>query len=335
MNLFNFISERIKEFFKSGSSGSPQEGDDSNFFGRERVIVFSIAFLIAMGLWFMVNLSREFNITVEVPIQLVNLPEDQALSSDIPDYASVNVTGEGWNLLPVYTNPPGISVTAETRRINLNEQVRNQMGAFSNLTILQVQPVTITIETEEKASKRVPVVSRVQFDFRSQYGFLQDPVLEPDSVTVTAARSRLDEIDEWETVQAVFDDISRSFEEVISLAPPESNVTVEPSEITLLVDVSEYTEAEVRIPVRTRNLPAGKAVTYNPSSVTVRFDVPIELYADVQGTRPFSVYVDYAELERDTTGFITPQVEKISDDFNVRLRSIQPARVSYFNIIPD
>ncbi|PWN05825.1 CdaR family protein [Rhodohalobacter mucosus] len=335
MNIFTFISERIKEFFKSGSSGTPEEGDDSNFFGRERVIVFSIAFLIAMGLWFMVNLSREFNITVEVPIQLVNLPENLALSSDIPEHASVNVTGEGWNLLPVYTNPPRISIAAEARQINLNEQVRNQMGAFSNLNILQVDPVVITIETEEKASKRVPVVSSVQLDFRSQFGLLQDPALEPDSVTVTAATSRLDEIDSWQTVQTGFDDINRSFEETIQLESAESNISVEPTEVTLRVDVSEYTEAEARIPVRTRNLPAGKAVTYNPSSVTVRFDVPIELYSDVQGTRPFSVYVDYEELERDTTGFITPQVEKISDEFNVRLRSIQPTRVSYFNIIPD
>jgi hypothetical protein len=335
MNMFTFISERLKEFFKSGSSGQPEDADESNFFGRERVIVFSISFLIAMGFWFMVNLSREFSITVQVPIELVDLPENLALSNEVPAYANVNVTGEGWNLLPVYTNPPSISIAADSRQINMNEQVRNQMGAFSNLNILQVEPTIITVETEEKGSKRVPVASQINFEFRPQFGLLQDPTFEPDSVTVTAAGSLLEDIDEWETAEISYDDINRSFEENINLRNPESNLTIEPAIVTLRVDVSEYTEAEVRIPVRTRNLPAGKAVTYNPSSVTVRFDVPIELYSDVQGTRPFSVYVNYAELERDTTGFITPQVEKISDDFNVRLRSIQPSRVSYFNIIPD
>ena len=335
MNIFTFISERLKEFFKSGSSGQPEDADESNFFGRERVIVFSISFLIAMGFWFMVNLSREFSITVEVPVELVNLPENLALSSEVPEHVSVNVTGEGWNLLPVYTNPPSISIAADSRQINMNEQVRNQMGAFSNLNILQVEPNSVTVETEEKGSKRVPIDSQVEFEFRPQFGLLQSPTFEPDSVTITAARSILEDIEAWETEEITYDDINRSFEEVITLESPGSNISVDPSTVTLRVDVSEYTEAEVRIPIRTRNLPAGKAVTYNPSSVTVRFDVPLELYADVQGTRPFSVYVNYADLERDTTGYITPQVEKIADDFNVRLRSIQPTRVSYFNIIPD
>lgn len=335
MNIITFISERIRDFFKTGSSGNPEESDNTNLFGRERVIVFSIAFFIAMALWFMVNLSREYNITVQVPIQLVNLPDNLALSSDVPGYASVNISGEGWNLIPVYTNPPRVNLSAESRQINLNDQIRGQMGAFSNLNIVQVDPTSITIETEEKATKKVPVVLRVELDFRSQFGLVQDPLLDPDSVTVTAALSRLDEIDSWETVEEEVNEINRSFERILELRSPGSNISIEPTQVIMRVDVSEYTEAEVRIPVRTRNLPAGKAITYNPSSVTVRFDVPIDLYADVQGTRPFAAFVDYADIEQDSTGFITPQIEKISDEFNVRLRSFQPNRVSYFNIIPD
>lgn len=335
MSLLNFISDRIREFFKSGSSGKPEDGEESNFFGRERVIVFSVAFFISMALWFMVNLSREYNINIQVPIQLVNLPDNLALSSDVPENAVVNITGEGWNLIPVYTNPPVIRLSAESRQINLNEQFRSQMSAYSNLNIVQVEPASLTIETEEKASKRVPVETRVDLDFRSQFGLVQDPVFEPDSVTVTAARSRLDEIDSWQTEETEIDDINRSFERDIDLRPPGFNITIEPMQVNMTVEVSEYTEAEVRIPVRTRNLPAGKAITYNPSSVTVRFDVPIDLYADVQGTRPFTAYVDYEEIEQDTTGYITPQIEKATDRFNVRLRSFQPTRVSYFNIIPD
>lgn len=335
MNIITFFSDRIRDFFRTGKSGDPKEGDESNFFGREKVIVFSIAFFISLILWLMVNLSRDFNITIQVPIQLVNLPDNFALSSDVPENASVNLTGEGWKLIPIYTNPPRINLTAESRQINLTEQMRNQMGAFSDLNILQVEPAAITIETEEKASKKVPLEPRVELDFRIQYGLVQDPVFDPDSVTVTAARSRLERIDSWATAELEIDDINRSFERNIALRTPDSNVIINPETVTMRADVSEFTEAEVRIPVRTRNLPAGKAVTYNPSSVTVRFDVPIGLYSDIQGTRPFTAFVEYSDLEQDSTGFISPQIEKISDEFNVRLRSFQPSRVAYFNIIPD
>jgi YbbR domain-containing protein len=335
INLVAFISDRFKKFFKTGDSGKPEDSDDSGFIGREKAIAFSIAFLFALCLWFIVNLSRDFTVTVQVPIQLVNIPDDVALSSDVPEYASVNISGEGWKLIPLYSNPPKISLTAESRQINLIEQMRNQVGAFSDLNVLQVEPIVLNIETEEKTTKRVPVVSRVDLGFRSQYGLVQTPAMEPDSVTVTGGRSKLAEIEYWETEEAEISNINRSMERRVELASPARGMAVEPSSVLYRIEVSEYTESEVRVPIRTRNLPSGQAITYNPSAVTVRFDVPIGRYSEVQGMRPFTAYVDYEVIENDTTGFVTPVIELVNDDLNLRLRNFQPGRVSYFNIIPD
>ena len=335
MNLITFISDRIKQFFKSGEAGKPEETDDTGFVGREKAIAFSIAFLFALCLWFIVNLSRDFTVTVQVPIQLVNVPDDVALSSEVPDYASVSISGEGWKLIPLYSNPPRISLTAESRQINLIDQMRNQVGAFSDLNVLQVEPIVLNIETEEKTSKRVPVRPRVELSFRSQYGIVQNPVVEPDSVTITGGRSRIADIEYWETEEEEITNINRSLERRIDLASLGKGIAVEPSSVLYRVEVSEYTESEIRVPVRTRNLPSGQAITYNPSSITVRFDVPIERFSEVQGMRPFAAYVDYEVIRDDTTGFVTPSVELITEDINLRLRNFQPGRVAYFNIVPD
>lgn len=335
MNLFTFISERFKRFFSGEEPASPEEPDQSKFFGREKTIAFTVTVIIALCLWFIVNLSRDFNVTLEVPIRLVNLPEDVALSSDLPEYVSVNLTGEGWKLIPIYNNPPQISLSAESQQINLFEQMRNQVGAFSDLNVLQVDPIMLNIETEQKTSKRVPIVPRVDLQMRSRYGTTQEPGIAPDSVTITGAQSKVEEIEVWETDSLELRDVHRSQEREIELQSPESGIILEPSVVTLRVDVAEFTEAEVRVPIRTRNLPSGEAVSYNPSSITVRYDVPIEHYAEAQNTRPFTAYVDYEAMEDDTTGFITPQIENNLEDINVRLRSFRPSQVSYFNIIPD
>jgi len=334
MNLQDFITNRFKVFFTS-TEAEGEESDENNFFAREKVIVFSVSFVLALSLWFVVNMNREFNITVQVPVELTNLPDNLALRSDVPENVSVNVSGEGWNLISLYTNPPKVSVDAESRQINLFEQVRNMSGSFSELNVSQVDPIMLTIETEEKATKRVPIVSQINLNLQSRYGLIGEPEISPDSVTITGAESRLQELSQWETEEVTFEEVSRSMERVINLRAPTNGVILSTNEVNYQIDVAEFTEDEVRVPVRTRNLPSGEAVSFNPSSITIRYDVPIHQYTDVQGIRPYAVYVDYADLQADDTGYITPRVEKVTDEFDVRLRSFQPQRVSYFNIIPD
>lgn len=334
MKFWRFTTERFKTFFSSDDMEA-DSADEQNFFAREKVIAFGIAFFFALCLWFVVNMNRDFNITVDVPIELVNLPDNLAVSSEVPDYASVNVSGEGWKLIALYNNPPIVTLDADNRQINLFEQVRNLSGSFSDLNVLQVEPIMLTIETEEKASKKVPIIPNINLNLSGQYGLIGDPVIRPDSVSLSGAESKLSEISEWETEEVVLSDVSRSIERTIELEPPEPGIVLDTDHIEYQLDVAEFTEAEVRVPIRTRNLPPGKAITYNPSSITVRFDVPIHQFAEVQETRPFTAYVEYADLEEDNTGFITPQVERVADNYHVRLRGFDPPRVSYFNILPD
>lgn len=177
-------------------------------------------------------------------------------------------------------------------------------------------------------------MEQVNISLRDQYGFITEPRLEPDSVTISGAASLINPITSWETVEVNINDVNSSIDRDIRLESPERGIRLDPAEVRMTVDVAEFTEAEVRVPVRTRNMPPGRAVTYNPSSVTVRFNVPITQYTNVLDTRPFSAYVDYSELEADTTGMIAPTIETDTDLFNVRLRGYQPNRVSYFNIVP-
>lgn len=335
MKFFSFISDRIKSFFSGEVIPSPDEGDLSSFENREKIIAFSVALIIALSLWFIVNLSRDFNVSVEVPILLTNLHQDVTISSDVPETVTVNLTGEGWNLISVYTNPPRVYINAESEEVNLSEQIRNQISAFSNLNIVQVRPSQLTIVRENKISKRVPVVSRVVLNVSERYGMIREPIVSPDSVNISGAESQLAEIDSWETENLELANINQKIVRAVNLRQPENGVTVEPASVTLDIEVAEFTEAELRVPIRTRNLPSGRAVTYNPSSIMVRFDVPIDQFSEVHGMRLFNAYVDYTLIADDDSGRVSPEVEIVENDYEIRLRSFQPPRVSYFRIIPD
>lgn len=334
MKFLNFISERTRAFFSWDSAPKPDAADSSHFENREKAIAFSVALFFALCLWFIVNLSRDFNVTIEVPIVLSNLPSDVTVSSEIPETASVVLTGEGWNLISVYTNPPRVLVNAESDEVNLAEQLRSQVGAFSDLNIVQVRPTQLLIQKERRVSRMLPVRNRTVLRFSDQFGRLSDPVISPDSVLATGAESILNELEYWDTAETELTNINQSIDRAIQLQSI-SGISVEPSTVNLSMDVAEFTEAEIRVPIRTRNLPSGRAVSYNPSSILVRYDVPIHQFSEVQGVRLFNAFVDYSLIEEDDLGTISPDVEIVESDYHVRIRSFQPPRVSYFRIIPE
>lgn len=335
MNFFSSISNWVNGLFFDENGPRGDEGENYHAENREKVIAFSIAFFISVCLWFIVNLSRDFNVTIQVPIQVASVSNDEVISSDVPETASVNVSGEGWNIISVYNNPPRVLVTAQSQQVNLSDQLRNQISAFSDLNIIQVQPDQITIQTQPKVTKRVPVVSNVQLNMRGQFGLLHEPEITPDSVTISGTASAVDSVTEWPTVELQMDDVDSDIQQNIALQQPESRLSLELQTVNFQARIAEFTEAEVRVPIRTRNLPAGRAVTYNPSSITVLFDVPINQYSDIENLRPFRAYVDYSVIEEDGSGRIAPEIETLETDFNIRLRSFQPPRVSYFRIVPE
>lgn len=335
MNFFSSISHWVKGLFSDEKGPRGDEGDNYHSENREKIIAFSIAFFISVCLWFIVNLSREFNVTIQVPIQIASVSDDEVISSDVPETASVNISGEGWNIISVYNNPPRVLVTAEGQEVNLSEQMRNQISAFADLNIIQVQPAQITIRTEKKVTKRVPIVSHVQLNMKGQFGLLHEPEITPDSITISGTASAVESVTEWPTAEVQIDNVNTDIQRNVALQQPESRLTLEVESVNFQAQVAEFTEAEVRVPIRTRNLPAGRAVTYNPSSITVLFDVPINQYSDIENLRPFRAYVDYTVIEDDESGRIAPEIETIETDFNIRLRSFQPPRVSYFRIVSE
>lgn len=336
MEFMAFISKRIKQFFSGSEEEKSNETDSPAFEKKEKATAFGIAFLIALGLWFVVNLNRDFNVTLELPVQISTVADDQIISSDVPDTVFVSVTGEGWNLISIYNNPPRVLLNSQGGEvINVADQIRNQTSALNEMNILQVEPSVVSIETEPKDEKQVPLINRITINPREQYGVVGDPVLTPDSVQVTGARSVLENINEWTTKELSLNDINNDIKRDVPLSDAENGLIVSPSSAMLTAEIAEFTEAEVRVPIRTRNLPSGEAVTFNPSFVTVLFDVPIEQYSTVEGTRPFIAYVDYSVLQEDDTGRISPRIEVQEVEYNLRLRTFQPPRVSYFMVVSE
>lgn len=329
--------EEYKEKLLAGWESLLQKSNEDEIagFGRERIIVFVLALILALALWLMVNLSRDYTLNIELPIQLGGVPAEKALVEDLPSTATVSVTGEGWKLINLYNNPPSINIDVSDTEVDLFDQVQQQMNAMLNINIQRVQPQNLTVQLGDRISKKVPVRSAVNVNFSEQYGFLEPPTINPDSITIEGAASLLEGIEEWSTDSVQINNVTKDISQTVPLEPPSELVSLSQSEVNFEADVVEYTEGEMQANISTRNLPPGRMVSYSPLAITIKYDVPIEEYTDVQDENPFDVYVSYQQILEDSTGFVTPQIEEKNERYHIKLRSFQPRRVAYFIVLDN
>lgn len=329
----NQYINRLKNLIKPGTKPGANE-EEARFLRREKIVVFIGAYIMAVSLWFIVNLSGSFSLSLNVPVEPGNIPEDMALTEDLPEFVQVSISGDGWQLLNLYNDPPSVVINIEEDEINLFDQVRQRLSYLQEVDIAKVQPLILSVNMEPKVSKRVPVKINTDLQFQNRYGLVGQPSYAPDSITVTGAESKIAAIDLWEVrdtlrLRSIRDDISTK----LPLKGSGGVIELSEQEIEFEAEVSEFTEGETTVYIRTRGLPRGQNVNYNPSSVTIKFDVPIEQYSDIINMQPYDVYVPYSKIVEDETGFVTPDIEQVADNFELRLRSFQPKAVAYFTVL--
>ncbi|MGK7370363.1 MAG: CdaR family protein [Candidatus Halalkalibacterium sp. M3_1C_030] len=329
--------EQLKERFLSiwSSIIKSKEESDIEESRKGKIVVFVVAFILALCLWLMVNLSRDYNLNVNLPIVLGNMPAEQALTEELPSHATVSISGEGWQLINIYNNPPQVYVDVSQNEINLYEQVQKQINANPDLSVQKVQPLFLNLDMESRVTKKIPVVSNVQVTFEDQYNFAGEPVLEPDSVTISGAGSVIRDIEQWETEPVQFEEVESDISATVALKETEALYNITPAEVTYNAKVAQYTEGEVRVNVEPRNMPSGRNVTFSPSFVTIKYNVPVDQYSEVQNlSKPFSAYITYQQIREDSTGFVVPNIENTAPtQYNLNIRSFQPSSVSYFMVL--
>ncbi len=312
-----------------------KQGGKANFPRAEKVIVFIVAYVIAVSLWLLVNLGRDYTLNVRIPIEIAQLADDVSLADEPPAYTTVSIFGEGWKLLNIYNNPPAVLVDASDGVSNLAEIVQENIGSQQDVVIQKVQPGLLNLNIEERVSKMVPVIPRVSVDFRSQFDFVGSPRLIPDSVRITGAASRVQNITEWRTRTIELSDVKDNLFVDMELERGPDIIHLNTNRVVFQADVSEYTEGEIRVFIRAEGLPENREVRFNPSVISIKYDVPLEEYAPAQEIVPYKAFVPYADLAADTTGFISPIIAPTTDELNLKLRSYQPRRVSYYEVIRD
>ncbi len=298
---------------------------------RRRGLVITTAILVSSLLWFTFTMRETHTSILEMPTEVVNLPDDQALTQLPPENVRVQILGDGWSILRLRVRPPTIPISAQQQEVN----VRGEIPEFpKNVGIQSVSPSTINLWKEQRVTRKLPVSLRADIETPATHDLLDDPVLMPDSVEVSGAASVVGDLLEWPTVYRSFENVRDTLETRILLSDTLSGLVQKSVNAVTLRAISEqFTEGSRLIEVSVQGQPATQTlVTLEPSTIRVKYRVLFSQYQEALNAMDFFATVSYDEIREDTSGRVVPDLRE-PDGIELRDVEMIPKTLGYYERI--
>lgn len=291
----------------------------------------TVSILVSSLLWFTFTMRERHTKLIEMPISVVNLPEDESLSQLPPRAARVQVVGDGWSLLRLYLNPPSITVNAAQSEVNLRGVLPELP---KNVDVQAVTPSVVTLVKEERITRTLPIEPRIRIETPATHDLVEPPRIIPDSVEVSGAESVVGALESWPTARRSFENVRDTLEVRVPLSDTLSGLVVKSVDAVTVRAVSdEFTQGTRIIDVTVQGQPSTRTlVSLEPSRIKVTYRVLFSQFQEAQNAMDFYATVSYDDIRNDTTGRIEPDVH-VPDGLTIRNVRFSPRRLGYYERI--
>lgn len=294
-----------------------------------------MSFLLAIGLWVYVSMNSQYTTIVDLPL-FVNLPENRAIETPIPQTIRAQVRGAGWQLFNLnFSFPPRCVVTISEEMLQrdqttfkLTRKVLEQgIQLPAKVEPLGFIPDTLAFLVGTVSRKRVPIYPVL--DITLQKGFINTgiPHVEPDSVDIMGNRNILEHVDFWKTEPITLEDLYKPASITARLSDSLGNIVqLSRSVVSVYLDVQQIAEMTFNnVPVELLSAPANNNILLQPSTISLTVRGGINQIS-ILNQNDIKVYVDYADIVQNTTGILTPRVTLPAD---ISVLNMGPPRIRY------
>jgi hypothetical protein len=266
---------------------------------RRRISLFFLCLMIAVGAWLFFSLSNRYVYQVQTLVRFVNLPENRAFNPLQSDTLRLQVEGTGWQLLfsKLRINPQSVNIELKKLQkqnfIELSDQIQKintQVG--STQKVVYIYPDTLYFDFSSSTVKKIPVLFKQNIQFKAQFGISDSVRIIPAFITITGPVKELAEIKYWETELFNLTDLSESLNMKINLKrPSKANITIYPNFVNVKLNIDEFTEKVIEIPVNVMNNKEFRNVKLLPYKVKVTILSPLSKYPETD-RNDFELFVD-------------------------------------------
>jgi hypothetical protein len=241
-----------------------------------------LSLFLAIFLWYFVVGEDQVDITLTVPIEILNLPADLVISNHFKKDIEVSVRGPRSMIQELrrqnITRPIDLSTAKPGTLVIKNEadSIPFPMG----ITVLRLQPANTTLLIDKLVKKNLPIHPVIEGEPAPGYE-LGKITLRPDQLTISGPRHLLESQLALKTYVINLDglDHSTTVQVQLNLSPELLNLigeTVVSVEISLKEKLLRKTVRGIPVNVRDATVP----VVAVPGSVAVVADIPENLIRD-------------------------------------------------------
>ena len=296
----------------------------------KKLNIFIASIIFSIILWGSISLSDSYYTNIEVKLSLINFPDGYTTGSNIPEKIKLRVRGQGWRLVSINVGPETefkVSVGGDSgkQNISLYNYLESNRWLLSDVDIINIYPDSLSFIVERKITRKLPVASGLNLDFKAGFDLASAIIFQPDSVTVQGPLSYLKSKKEIKTEDKSLVSLdSKTITEVALEKLTGFEYSTNLIETTL--DVQRIVDKQFdNIPVEVIDSPPGREVVLLPNKVNLNLRGGIEILGKLKEEQ-FRVYVKYQTLVDDTTGSVVPEIILPK---NISLQYTNPNRLRY------
>lgn len=287
-----------------------------------------LSFCFAVFLWYFVVGEDKVDMTVNIPVEIVNLPRDLMISNQVKRQLEVTVSGPRGLIR-------GISGQHITRSVDLSSAtpgtvvVRNEPESIPfprGVKVLRIQPTHIIFLLDRLIQKELIINPIIENDPPGNYE-VASIQLDPPTFTITGPQTVLGAVDTLHTRPVDVSGLTGSIirQVTLDLKPDLADLIGEPV-VTARVNIREKTVERLitglPVEVHTTDSPFRHQIT--PSAITVRAELPVGLVKNTPDLK--SLFLTSIDLEGIPPGKHELPV-RISATQEVRILEVTPATV--------
>lgn len=298
---------------------------------NKNIKIKSFLFFLGMAviLWFLTKFSGEIKVNVQADILYQDIPETVLLSNQNEKHLTMDVTANGFQMLlyalrdaqlPIAITPyyqEGDSIV-HLSELELAGIVKRQLGVGQ---VANISPATLQIRLDRSVQKKVPIRLSGKLGYKEGYRSLNGPILIPDSVVLHGPSELVKTLDSISTQTFNRKNIDASFQEELTLdLPNDSRLQVHPKAIVIQLDVAEFSQKTVQVPIQLINVPENTNVKMIPEVIQLKFEVTVEDFNNVDASS-FQVVCDFSDKISEGHFMIPRITYKPKEVFRVELET--------------
>ncbi len=249
----------------------------------------------------MTRLNETYEVTIDVPVRLVNIPSNVVITTDIQDSVLVTLKDIGFNIFTHCDTANIKPIDIDFRKyasdyhgsIPLSGYIRSIHDMFINSTIVSIKPEKLEFFYNYGMNKKVPVIMAGKVSPEGAY-YLSETKFWPDSVIIYATKEKLDSIDAMYIRPISINHFKDTLIFSTDIAPV-TGVKSVPSVVKIGLFPDINIQESITIPISCRNLPVGKTLRTFPAKAKIRFVSGVKQYKELR-TSDFIVEANYDEI---------------------------------------